>query len=320
MDKVFLVVEVLVLIGLSASCSGLNLALMALNLKDLERKAKIGNNMAAKVLPLRRNSHLSLASILISNVAVISATSLVLDEHMSGLAAGVTSTLLIVVFGEIFPQAFFASNALRMVSLLTPFLRLIIILTYPLAKPLQLILDRFFAHKEGDLHTRSELGLLITEHLGHDNSELDEDEVEIIRGALLLSEKRVRDIMTPIRQVFWLKHTDTIDAGMLDRIKEEGWSRIPVLNKQRTECYGVILAKDLLDIDFDNNPQKVSDIRLRRTRVIGSMTALDTMFRKFIAIRSHLVPIEKDGRIVGIVTIEDLLEEILGHEIEDETD
>ena len=50
------------------------------------------------------------------------------------------------------------------------------------------------------------------------------------------------------------------------------------------------------------------------------MTALDTMFRKFIVARSHLTPVERDDKIVGIVTIEDLIEEILGHEIEDEAD
>jgi CBS domain containing-hemolysin-like protein len=59
---------------------------------------------------------------------------------------------------------------------------------------------------------------------------------------------------------------------------------------------------------------------LHSTRLVGSMTALDTMFRTFITARSHLIPIEKDDRIIGIVTIEDLIEEILGHEIEDETD
>jgi CBS domain containing-hemolysin-like protein len=76
----------------------------------------------------------------------------------------------------------------------------------------------------------------------------------------------------------------------------------------------------LVDIDFDESPVTVSQLPLHKTRVVGGMTALDTMFRKFIAARSHLIPIERDDKIVGIVTIEDLIEEILGHEIEDEAD
>jgi CBS domain containing-hemolysin-like protein len=78
--------------------------------------------------------------------------------------------------------------------------------------------------------------------------------------------------------------------------------------------------KDLVDINFDDEPQLVRELPLYTTQVVGSMTALDTMFRKFITGGSHLIPVEKDDKIVGIVTIEDLLEEIVGHEIEDETD
>ena len=64
----------------------------------------------------------------------------------------------------------------------------------------------------------------------------------------------------------------------------------------------------------------VQDLTLYPVQVVGSMTALDTLFRKFIAGGTHLIPVEKDDHIIGVVTIEDLLEEIVGHEIEDETD
>jgi CBS domain containing-hemolysin-like protein len=75
-----------------------------------------------------------------------------------------------------------------------------------------------------------------------------------------------------------------------------------------------------VDLDFDNHSYRVEDIPLHPVQLVGSMTALDTMFRKFINARTHLIPIERDDVIIGIVTIEDLIEEILGHEIEDETD
>jgi CBS domain containing-hemolysin-like protein len=111
-----------------------------------------------------------------------------------------------------------------------------------------------------------------------------------------------------------------IDAAKIDEIKEENWSRIPVFNAELTECYGILLMKDLVDIDFDERPYRVSELTLHKTKLVGSMTALDTMFRKFIAARTHLMPIERDDKIIGILTIEDLIEEILGHEIEDESD
>jgi metal transporter CNNM len=104
MVNALLIVEVIILIGMSAICSGLNLSLMSLEVSDLKRRAKYGNKRAKLVLPLRENSHLSLASILLVNVAVVSATSLVLEHRFNGLIAGGVSTILIVIFGEIFPQ------------------------------------------------------------------------------------------------------------------------------------------------------------------------------------------------------------------------
>jgi metal transporter CNNM len=320
MNLEFTILTVTALILFSGICSGLNIALMSLDISDLKRKKRLGSRAAARVLPLRTNSHLSLAAILLCNVAVVSATSLVLEHRYNGLIAGLMSTLLIVIIGEIFPQALFARQALAFSSWLAPVLRLMIFFTFPASKPLQLLLDKLFEHTDDPLHSRRELGIIISEHLTNHTSELDEDEVAIMRGALVLSEKRVRDIMTDIKKVYSLTPETMIDADKIDEIKERNWSRIPVFNKEHTECYGILLMKDLVDIDFDESPVTVSQLPLHKTRVVGGMTALDTMFRKFIAARSHLIPIERDDKIVGIVTIEDLIEEILGHEIEDEAD
>lgn len=234
--------------------------------------------------------------------------------------AGLISTILIVIFGEVMPQALFSKSALGWSSRFAPLLKLMIFVTYVLSKPLQLLLDKLFPREETDLQSRHELGLLISEHLGARESELDNDEVEIIRGALQLSEKRVNGIMTDIRHTYWLTPDAQLDDVKIDEIKERGFSRIPIFNKQLTKCYGVLLMKDLIDIDFDDNDYIVDDMNLYPVPLIGSMTALDTMFRKFISAGTHLMPIEKDDEIVGIVTIEDLIEEIVGREIEDETD
>lgn len=319
MDVLILSLEVAALVGFAAVCSGLNVAFMSLSVADLKRKAKLDNTYAQHLLPLRRNAHLTLAAILLTNVAAASATPLVLDTQVNGIFAGIISTLLLVTFAEIMPQALFTRQALMYCGKLSWLLRTMIVVTYPLAKPLQLLLDKLFGRERNELHTRHELGLLITEHLGDDNSELDEDEVEIIRGALKLSEKRVSGIMTPVRNVFWLTADATIDQDTISEIKNKGWSRIPVFNKQLTTCFGLLLMKDLIDVKPDQK-LTVDDLDLYPAQVVGSMTALDTLFRKFISGGTHLIPVEKDDRIVGIVTIEDLLEEIVGHEIEDETD
>lgn len=321
MNILLLVIEIILLITLSAICSGLNVALMSLQVDDLSRKARIGDMDAARVLPLRQNVHLSLAAILFTNVAVISATSLVLGNVFAGLIAGTLSTILIVIFGEILPQAVFAKQALRFSARFIPLLRLMIVVTYPVTKPLQLLLDALLNDSAGhsSLHSRSELGMIIAEHAKSRRSELDEDEVEIIQNTLLLSEKRVREIMAPLKDVFWMRPTSKISKTTIAKIKRLGHSRIPIFDSELTTCYGILLVKDLVDVDF-TEPIAISQFTLHDTKVVGSMTALDTMFRKFIGSPSHLMPITRDDHIVGIVTIEDLIEEILGHEIEDEKD
>ena len=87
MEYSILILEVIILVGLSAVFSGLNIALMSLSISDLKRKAKLGDGRAKRVLPLREKSHLSLASILFANVAVISANSLVLEHLYNGFLA-----------------------------------------------------------------------------------------------------------------------------------------------------------------------------------------------------------------------------------------
>lgn len=320
MSTPVIILVVATTVGISAVCSGLNVSIMALDPADIRRKAKLGDRDARRVRPFRRNIHLTLSAILLTNVAAVSATSLVLESVFFGLVAGLISTILIVIFGEILPQAFFVRRALQFCSRLTPLMYGMIFVTYPISKPLQLLLDSLFKGERARLQTRHELGMMISEHLGTKESELDEDEVEIIRGALQLSEKRVRDITTPMSHVYWLTPETVIDGARIDEIKASGHSRIPIFNKQKTVCYGVLLVKQLVDVDFDDYPPQVKDLPLHPTQTVGSMTALDTMFRKFIGAHTHLMPVEKDDKFIGVITIEDLVEEIIGHEIEDETD
>ncbi len=320
MSFIIVFVEVTLLVMASAICSGLNIAIMSIDTAELKRKAKLGNRQAKRVLPLKGKTHLTLASILLTNVAAVSATSLVLEHYFGSLLSGVISTLLIVILGEVIPQALFAKKPLMWASYFAPILRLMIIITYVISKPLELLLDRIIGRKPPEFQSRHELGMMITEHLGQNSSELDDDEVEIIRGALQLSEKRVRDIMTPIKRVYWLTPDTKITAKRLDEIKASGLSRIPIFNRALTKCYGILLTKEMIDVDFDEQIYRIDDLPLHPVQPVGSRTALDTMFRVFISAGTHLIPVERDDAIVGIITIEDLIEEIIGHEIEDETD
>ena len=320
MEYVVLVLEVAFLVLLSAIYSGLNISIVSLNVDDLRRKAKLGNKKAARILPFRERIHLTLASILLANVAAVSATSLILEDAAGGLAAGVMTTLLIVLFGEVLPQAIFIRFALSFCAFFVPLLYVTTVVTYPVSKLIQLLLDTVLRPKDKQLHTREELGMMISEHDIGDESELDEDEIDIIQGALQLSEKQVGSIMKSIDQVYWLPDDTVLDAAVIDEVKARGFSRVPVFNHGLTRCRGLLLMKDVVDIDFENDKIPIREFGLHRTETIGSRTALDTMLRIFFRLGVHMVPIKRSGKIMGILTIEELFEEIVGQEIVDETD
>ena len=319
MDFVITVFLTITFVSVSALCSGLNVALFALNLKDLERKSKLGDKKAQRALSVRKNVHFYLAGILVTNVTFASATSVVLAEAFSGVLAVVISTLALVIFAEITPQAIAVKNAITAVSFFSTPIKIASYTAYPITKPLEILLDKLVGKTVTELHTRHELHLLIADHLGS-GSELDENEVEIVQNALQLSEKRVYQIMTSLKNVYFIYEDEVIDGKKIDELKDENWSRIPILNREKTASKQFIVLKDLVDIDFDERSFTIEEIKTHRARTVGSMTALDTMFRKFIAARSHMMIVEKDDKMVGIVTIEDLIEEIIGHEIEDESD
>jgi metal transporter CNNM len=242
MQNLLFVLEIVLLVGASAICSGLNIAFMSLDPQDLRRKAKLGNKQARSVLPLRRKTYLVLAAILLTNVGAVSATSLVMERKFFGLLAGIITTLLIVILGEILPQAYFTRNSLAFCARLAPLLRLMVFVTYPVSKPLSLLLDKLFGAEKRRLESRHELGIMISEHGGNQESELDEDEVEIIKGALQLSEKRVRDIMTPIEQTYSLTPDTVLSEEIIDTLKAKGFSRVPILNHLKTQCFGILLV------------------------------------------------------------------------------
>jgi metal transporter CNNM len=136
-----------ILIGLclthSAMFSGLNLAYFAVGRLELEFQAKKGDRNAEKVLHLRKDSNFLLVTILWGNVGINVLLALLSGSVMAGVAAFLFSTVVITIFGEIIPQAYFSRHALRVGALLSPVLRFWQIVLYPLARSTGLILDRW---------------------------------------------------------------------------------------------------------------------------------------------------------------------------------
>lgn len=314
-DWLVLVLAVLLLF-LSGAFSGLNVGLMMVKPADLKRKAKRGDQLAQRVYRYRKDGYYLIFCILLGNVGVNTAMSILLGNITNGIVGGVMATLLITTFGEILPQAIFAQRGYRLVRYFFWLLDVIYVVFWPIATPVSKIIGRCLGSEPPQLYTHDELEEIIHEHAASKDSLVDETESRIITGALRFSSKTVADIMTPLKQVCSLHLNAQIDTVVLNRLKRQGKSRIPV--RFKNEFVGLLYVKDLLGRSL---PTSVAQVYRDRIYDIYAGSGLDTALSRLIQTRSHLfVVLDDDDREIGIITLEDVIEEIVNQEIEDEHD
>jgi metal transporter CNNM len=308
-----------VLLVLSALFAGLTLGLMSLDLYDLKRKMELGDEDAKKVYKIRKKGNLLLSTLILGNIAVTSTISIILESIAGGLMAGIIATGGIFIFGEVLPQAFFSRYAIELGSITAPFTKLLIIILYPICGPVAYVLDKMLGKELPTIYSKNELTKIVAEHEDHPDSSIDADEERIIHGALQFSDKKVRDIMTPISVVVAMNENDVMDDELLQKIKTSGRSRFPVMGKAE-KITGILYAKDLLGVSF-NETKKVKDVMRKVALFTKETDKLDNVLNRFLGTRKHLFLVEDQRKIIkGIVTIEDVIEEILKREIVDESD
>lgn len=310
----------LILILISALFSGLTLGLMGLSAPSLHRKAQLGDERAKKIYSVRKDGNLLLCTLLLGNVGVNTAIALVMNSVASGVVAGVASTLLIVVFGEIFPQAICARYALTVGANTVGFVKVVRAVLYPITKPLAWVLDRMLGEELATIWSKRELSMIIAQHEDDDRSPIDAEEERILLGALRFSEQKIRAAMTPADRVFMLELQTPLTLPMLKRIAGEGCTRIPVYSGDPDNMIGMLFVKDLIGYEG----QQLSDVvRGGSFLEINENEHLDHLFTAFLTSspRTHLALVRNGaGHFVGIITLEDVLEEIIAQEIDDESD
>ncbi|KAI5604026.1 hypothetical protein POPTR_001G288000v4 [Populus trichocarpa] len=228
--------------------SGLTLGLMSMSLVDLEVLAKSGTPKdriyAAKILPVVKNQHLLLCTLLICNAAAMETLPIFLDSLVTAWGAILISVTLILLFGEIIPQSVCTRYGLAIGATVTPFVRVLVWICFPVAYPISKLLDYMLGHGHVALFRRAELKTLVNFH-GNEagkGGELTHDETTIIAGALELTEKTASDAMTPISETFAIDVNAKLDRELMSLILEKGHSRVPVYYEQSTNIIGLILV------------------------------------------------------------------------------
>ncbi|MCY1344309.1 Magnesium and cobalt efflux protein CorC [compost metagenome] len=176
-------------------------------------------------------------------------------------------------------------------------------------------LTQAFAHEP---KSRQELLELLRE--AHQNKLLDSEALSIVEGAIQVADLQVRDIMVPRSQMISIKATQT-PKEFLPAIIDAAHSRYPVIGESLDEVMGILLAKDLLPLILHDGdrPFNIKDL-LRPATFVPESKRLNVLLREFRANHNHMaVVIDEYGGVAGLVTIEDVLEQIVG-DIEDEHD
>ena len=315
MDYIIIVFLVL----LSGLFSGLTLGLLSLDKNELKRKVSLGNKEAKKVYTVRKKGNLLLCTLLLGNVGVNSTLAIFLGEIASGVMAGLMATGLIVIFGEIIPQATFARYALKIGAKTAWLVKIFIVILFPICWPIAWVLNKTLGEEMATIYSKKELMKIIEEHGGADESDVDADEERIVRGALSYSDKDAESIMTPRTVVYTLDINSVLGEKLLNRIKKEGFTRIPVYKGLLDNIVGLLYTKDLINIKFKT---KIKDVyRKEKILVASKGLKLDELLDMFIKSKTHLACVKNDyNEFEGVVSLEDVLEEILEMEIVDESD
>ncbi|MDP3902008.1 MAG: CNNM domain-containing protein [bacterium] len=307
------------LLAFSALFSGLTLGLMSLNSAELKRKISLGNKNAAKIYPVREKGNLLLTTLLIGNVAVNSTLAIFLGSIASGVLASIIATGLIAMLGEIAPQAAFSRFALSVGAKTVWIVKILIIIIYPVAFPIAWLLNKTLGEEITNVYSKRELIKIIEEHEDMEASDVDADEERIIKGALTFSDKRVREVMTPKKFVKMLEASKKIDEDFLESLRGVSHSRLPVYKGGQDNIVGILYIDQLLG--KKNLGKTVGQVANKKVFSVSESKNLDAVLNAFLQTHHHLFVVnDKKGNMTGVISLEDILEEILRTEIRDEID
>ncbi len=321
-------VALAILIVLSGFFSGLEVALVGVSkskvLQLLNSKAKGAKALhKLKSNPSWMMSSVNLGNNLVNVAASALATTIAIrtfgDDGL-GIAIGIM-TFIILVFGEISPKTYCNANATKISLRFAPILLGFSYVLYPIVKLFELI-TRVIVKLAGSSYlpppiTEEEIKDVID--LGMAEKAIEKEEHEMVHGALEFDDTVIRTVMTPRTKMFTLP-AKMILFEALPQINQRGHSRIPIYGKSKDDIVGFIHVRDVLkELEKDN--KMISLEQMAREPVFASQEKMVSgLLKEMKGRKTHMaIVIDEHGGVEGLVTLEDLIEEIVG-EIEDESD
>jgi len=323
--------------------SGLQQAMARISQAEVTSMGTDGNEaekiVARRLVPFVNRRHLTLITLVLGNAFAMEALPIFMHTLMSKAAAIILSVTFVVLFGEVIPQAVCLKWPVPLASSFSWLVNLLLIVLYPCTAPIAALLDWILGNHEDPILSRRALRQFAIMH-GETSrgGPLNEDELNVILGALDLHKRTAGDTGITLDRVFMLSDQTKLTYSILGKIAKDGFSRVPIYKgRDRTNIVGLLLVKQLirLDLDFSAN---IFDV-MYPILVVGRDVSLFALLKRFclgeshmaivvnsvdtpdgIRVCDHLKPGSDAKHVTRIVTLEDVLETLLRKDIRDETD
>eukprot|EP00929_Paragymnodinium_shiwhaense_P111577 TRINITY_DN7982_c0_g1_i1.p1 TRINITY_DN7982_c0_g1~~TRINITY_DN7982_c0_g1_i1.p1 ORF type:complete len:622 (-),score=150.77 TRINITY_DN7982_c0_g1_i1:137-2002(-) len=248
-------IAIVLLVACSGLFSGLTLGLCGLDVGGLEVVLRAGSEAdqecARQIMPVRASGNLLLCTLLLGNVMVNAALSVLMADMTSGLMGFLISTAVIVVFGEIIPQATCSRYALQIGAMSVPIVRVLVFFMFPIAKPLAFCLDKLLGEELVQVQSKDELAELM--RMQNEAGCLESGATNIVTGALQVYDKPVKEFGTRKADMITIRADEVLDGNTIGRLHTTGHSLVPVLGDNhilgQQVVVGLLRTRDLMMIN-----------------------------------------------------------------------
>ncbi|KAI4351632.1 hypothetical protein L6164_005975 [Bauhinia variegata] len=289
------------LVAFAGISSGLALGLLSFSQVDLEVFVKAGRpndkKNAERILPIVKNGHFVLCTLLIGKSLAIEALPIIMDTILPVWVAILLSAPLVIVFAEIVPQAVCSRHGLTLGAKMAPFVQLLHLIFFPISYPASKLLDWILGKSHSVLLRRSELKTFVDLHANEagKGGELSRHETSIITGAMDMTQKTAKDAMTPISQTFSLDINSKLDMHTMTLIMNKGHSRIPIYSGSPRNIIGLILVKNLMFCSPEDQTP-IKNLIIRRIPRVCDNWPLYEILKLFQKGHSHMAVVLKNNK------------------------
>ena len=329
-SSMWYLISILILLLMAAYFAGAEIALASVNRIRMTNRAEDGDKRAKRVLYILDHFDKALTTLLIGNnlthagIATLSTvfTYALFDsiEAMPDYAvtlSTIISTIVVFLLGEMIPKAFgkacnekfalaVAGSLIFLMKVLTPVSIFFSTISEWVSRPFKLKAQETPTVTEDELYD-------IIETFVKEN-DIDEDTEELVQNAIEFSERTAKDVMTPWNKVLHIHENDS-NEKVLELIRSSTFSRLPVVNDEGW-VVGTLSIRAFLKCHYKKEKFNVRQI-MRSAAMIDAATPVDDLLSTLSANRTHIAYVQSMGKILGVITVEDILEELVG-EIYDE--